>query len=134
MAGGKGLGMKIYAWAVKFPRLQPALESIALSYCVEWGGWRKVFCFFWSESLSQALCENWGSSELGMSLLHPRLKHTVLVFVLSTCSQLFSTNSSYHSHPLRTLQSSLWEKVLLSSLYLQDTLFSVLLRCKNSLF
>lgn len=45
----EGFGMNIYVWAVKFSRLQPTLKSVALSYCVEWGGARKVFFFlnFW---------------------------------------------------------------------------------------
>lgn len=132
----EGFGMNIYVWALKFSSLQPTLKSIALSYYVEWGGARKVF-FSWisdRESLSQALCENWGLLELGMLFLHIWWKDTVLVFVLSACSPLFSTNHSYQSHPLCTLQSLLWEKMLLFSLDHQDALFSVLLRRKTSLF
>lgn len=132
MAGGKGLGRKIYAWAVTFPRLQPALESIALKLLCRMGR-RKESILLFLKWIPVPVCENWGSLELGMVLLHPWLKHTVLVLVLSTCSQLFSTNSSYQNHPLCTLQSLLWEKVLLSSLHLQDALFSVFLRCKTSL-
>lgn len=111
-------------------------EKRSLSYYVEWGGARKVF-FSWisdRESLSQALCENWGVLELEMLFPHIWWKYTVLVFVLSACSPLFSTNHSYQSHPLCTLQSLLWEKMLLFSLDHQDALFSVLLRRKTSLF
>lgn len=83
----EGFGMNIYVWALKFSSLQPTWVLIALSYCVEWGGARKIF-FSWisdRESLSQALCENWGPVEIRMFFLYIWWEGSVLIFVLSTC-------------------------------------------------
>lgn len=132
MASGKGLGWTFMSVVLSFPPI--SLLGINL-LCRMGRSKESIFLLnFWQRITVPGSVWELGPLKLRMLFLHIWWKDIVLIFILSTCSQLFSTNCSYQSYPLCTLQSLLWENTLLFSLDNQEALFSVLLRSKASLF
>lgn len=113
--------------------LQHALQSIIWSYCMEWGGGRKVSCFSETDHCPRFYVRTKGSLQLWMSFLHYWLKTlcsfnmpTVIFYKLFIPKSILFIYNSLHLDKSAAIISS-----VISSL--QDALFSLLLGYKAAI-